>query len=243
MSICKVCGKSFKGRKNAAFCSPACAKKQQSLYTRRYYYKTKLLNSGYTDEEATKMAKEKYAYKTPIVQPEEKTIIQQDNVSPVVAKQDEITFDWALETDEYIKDVGAIRGYAKELESVVGKLMVYYNKYSNRFNEIEKEKILQNHQLESYKSCPSDDFMIEYGKKTYELVKERRIAQLISDTLYKCIGSVPKQTDKFVVNCFGFQDVLNDKYAEKKEWNTDKWRISHNKPTLNNFIRKGESRK
>jgi hypothetical protein len=137
MAICKVCGKSFEGRKNAAFCSSACAKKQQSLYMQRYYYKTKLLNSGYTDEEATKMAKEKYAYKTPIAQLEEKTIIQQDNVSPTVAKQDDITFDWALETDEYIKDVGAIRSYAKELESVVGKLMVYYNKYSNRFNEIE----------------------------------------------------------------------------------------------------------
>jgi len=243
MSTCKICGKVFNGRTNAAFCSTECLKKQQALYMQRYYYKKKLLNNGYTDEEATKMVKEKYADKKPEIQQTENKKEQQETISPIAIKQDDVTFDWALETDEYIKDVGAIRSYAKELESVVGKLMVYYNKYSNRFNEIEKEKILQNHQLESYKSCPSDDFMIEYGKKTYELVKERRIAQLISDTLYKCIGSVPKQTDKFVVNCFGFQDVLNDKYAEKKEWNTDKWRISHNKPTLNNFIRKGESRK
>lgn len=202
---CKLCGKEFAPQHwNAKYCSDECRKTayKQQIAT----YQSKYKENGYKPLRSTEKKK--------------------NNVEESAVATECQPNKNGISINDYVKEIGETRALFKELESVVNKLYQKCEEHNIKHESLEKERILLDHQLESYKNIPSDEIMAENNTKRYGILKERRIEKIFSKGIYDIISVIPKNPEQQFMNRLAYQEELNEKYDKQKEWNTDKWKIS-----------------
>ena len=213
--ICKVCGKEFKPKRNQCICSEECKKKRQAMYMHNYYLK----KNGRADE----------IKKDVIIKPLGSGISENTLVSPNKKMS-------PLETDA-TKIIGRIlsggskerrafiKQKLKELDGIVNVLATIMEQCLEEENKLEKFSNFLDHELESYEECPNNNSYCEnYTVQKYKTKKARRVVNTDYEALYACIGNIGRELEKIFDEKQEFQEKLNEQYAQKKEWNTDKWK-------------------
>lgn len=159
------------------------------------------------------------AYKSQILNYQEKMKLQKQNIPKCVNSSTDDTFN-------EIKEIGEIRNLLRSLKNIKDELRKKCELYNVRHETLEKQRILLDHQLESYKNIPPQDVMINNNSQRYGIMKARRMTKLLSKGTYEISKLIPENPEEQFVKMLTYQEELNEKYDKQKEWNTDKWKIS-----------------
>ena len=118
-----------------------------------------------------------------------------------------------------------IKQKLKELDGIVSVLATIMEQCLEEENKLEKFSNFLDHELESYEEFPNNNSYCEnYTVQKYKTKKARRIVNTDYEALYACIGNIGRELEKIFDEKQDFQEKLNEQYAQKKEWNTDKWK-------------------
>lgn len=121
-------------------------------------------------------------------------------------------------------DVTTVRELAKSLGAVRFQIVEELKKLRTQLGEIEKQKVLLDHQLESHKEV-SKKILEENGLERLKLITVRREVKCKIQILDILIREMPENPDKFAYDMISHQEKLDDIYDKKKKWNIAEWNI------------------
>ena len=213
--ICKVCGREFKPKRNQRICSEECKKKRQAMYMHNYYLK----KNGREDE----------IKKDIVIKTNDSGLAEQVFVTPN-RKMSPLEID-ATKIISRILNGGNnerrvfIKQNLKKIDEIITVLTPIMEQCLEEENKLEKYSNYLDHELESYEEFPKNNSYCEnYTTQKYKTKKARRIVNTDYEALYACIGNINGELEKIFDEKQDFQNKLNEQYAQKKEWNTDKWK-------------------
>lgn len=213
--ICKVCGKEFIPKRNQRICSEECKRKRQAVYMHNYYLKI----NGREDEIEKEVPVKKEEVKKDI----QAVVIPNKKMSPLEIDATKIISRILGGGDKERRTF--VKQKLREVGGLVKILSTIMEQCLEEENKLEKYSNFLDHELESYEECPNNNSYCEnYTIQKYQTKKARRIVNTDYEALYACIGNINQEMEKIFDEKQEFQDKLNEQYAQKKEWNTDKWK-------------------
>lgn len=173
------------------------------------------IRSKYCSEEC-----KKEGYKKSLERFKEKQKMKK-SVVPTTEQSNDIIFRKA---DVKTGDVTTVRELAKSLGAVRFQIVEELKKLRSQLGEIEKQKVLLDHQLESHKEV-SKKILEENGLERLKLITVRREVKCKIQILDVLIRDMPENPDKFAYDMISHQEKLDDIYDRKKKWNIAEWNI------------------
>lgn len=143
------------------------------------------------------------------------------SIIPTTEQSNDIIFRKA---DVKTGDVTTVRELAKSLSAVRFQIVEELKKLRAQLGEIEKQKVLLDHQLESHKEV-SKKLLEENGLERLKLITVRREVKCKIQILDVLIRDMPENPDKFAYDMISHQEKLDDIYDRKKKWNIAEWNI------------------
>ena len=201
---CEICGKEFIAHTvRSKYCSEECKKAAIKKTAERFKEKQK---TRLKEKELLcgKCKKDLY-----------------NNIVPSSEQSENIIFK---KIDVKTGDVTTVRELAKSLGTVRFQIVEELKKLRSQLADIEKQKVLLDHHLESYKEV-SEKILIENGLKRLELITIRREVKCKIQILDVLIRDMPENPDKFAYDMISHQEKLDDIYDRKKKWNIAEWNI------------------